>query len=207
MSDATSDAMTDAVSEVATDVATDPATDPMSGLFALATRLVSAADRADLTIATAESCTGGLIAGAITEVPGSSAVLDRGFVTYSNRAKIDMLDVEAAAIDEHGAVSAEVAIQMALGAIRHSHADLAVSVTGIAGPGGGTATKPVGLVHMALARRGEDEIVLAGEHRLTLGDAGGRSAVRMATVRAALQALLDAASLPPATREALGSTS
>ena len=178
-------------------------TDSPTDLHALATRLVSVADRANLTIATAESCTGGLIAGAITEVPGSSAVLERGFVTYSNRAKTDMLDVEPDAIAEHGAVSAEVAIQMALGAIRHSHADLAVSVTGIAGPGGGTAAKPVGLVHMALARRGEDEIVLLAEERLTLGDAGGRSAVRRATVRAALQALLDVASLPPATRESL----
>ena len=139
-------------------------------------------------------------------MPGSSAVLDRGFVTYSNQAKTDMLDVEASAIEEHGAVSAEVAIQMAMGAILHSHAEFALSVTGIAGPGGGSAEKPIGLVHMALARRGEDEVVLVGERRLMLDEAfaeGGRSAVRLATVHAALQALLDAASLPPATREAL----
>ena len=173
-------------------------TDP--DLYALATRLVSACDAANLTLVTAESCTGGLIAGAITEVPGSSAVLDRGFVTYSNRAKIDMLAVEPGAIDEHGAVSHEVAVQMALGAIRASHADLAVAVTGVAGPGGGTPAKPVGLVHMALARRGEDEIVSMGEHRLMLADAfetGSRAGVRLATVGAALQALLDIASLPP----------
>ena len=178
----------------------------MNDLFALATELVSTADRANLTLATAESCTGGLIAGAITEVPGSSAVLDRGFVTYSNQAKIDMLGVEADALAEHGAVSAGGASQMGMGAIVHSHAELAVSVTGIAGPGGGTPVKPVGLVHMALARRGEEEVVLVGERRLMLDEAfgeGGRAAVRLAIVRAALQALLDAASLPPATREAL----
>lgn len=172
---------------------------PDPDTYALATRLVSACDAAGLTIATAESCTGGLIAGAITDVPGSSAVLERGFVTYSNRAKVDMLGVEADAVEAHGAVSHEVAVQMAMGAVRASHADLAVAVTGVAGPGGGTPAKPVGLVRMALARRGEDEVVLAGEHRLMLADAfeaDGRAGVRLATVRAALQALLDITSLP-----------
>ena len=167
-------------------------------LFALATKLVSACDLADVTLATAESCTGGLIAGAITAVPGSSAVLDRGFVTYSNDAKLDMLGVEADALAEHGAVSHEVAVQMAIGAVVHSRADLAVSVTGIAGPSGGTATKPVGLVHMAIARRGEEEVELAGEERLLLVEAfeaGGRDGVRLATVRSALQALLDVVSV------------
>ena len=166
--------------------------------YALATRLVSQCDAADIRIATAESCTGGLIAGAITAVPGSSAVLDRGFVTYSNDAKIDMLGVEADDIGEHGAVSREVAVQMALGALTHSSAHLTVAVTGIAGPGGGSAEKPVGLVHMALARRGEDEALIEAEARLMLDGAfaeGGRGGVREATVRAALQALLDAVAL------------
>ena len=175
----------------------------MSDLYTLATRLVSACDTANIRLATAESCTGGLVAGAITEVPGSSAVFDRGFVTYSNQAKMDMLGVEAEAIQQHGAVSHEVALQMAIGAIVHSHADLSVAVTGIAGPGGGTTAKPVGLVHVALARRGEDEALGAGERRLVLDDTfttGGRSAVRLATVRTALQLLLEAASLPSATR-------
>lgn len=167
-------------------------------LFTLATRLVSACDAGDITLATAESCTGGMIAGAITAVPGSSAVLDRGFVTYSNEAKIDMLGVEMEALGEHGAVSREVAVQMALGAIRRSPAHLAVAVTGVAGPGGGSVEKPVGLVHVALARRGEDEALIEAEARLMLDGAfaeGGRDGVRVATVRAALQALLDAVSL------------
>jgi nicotinamide-nucleotide amidase len=104
-------------------------------------------------IATAESCTGGLIAAAITAVPGASAALERGFVTYSNEAKTEMLGVPAALIDERGAVSREVALAMVEGALKHSRADLAVAVTGIAGPDGGTPEKPVGLVHIAAARR------------------------------------------------------
>lgn len=105
-------------------------------------------------MATAESCTGGLVSAALTDVPGSSDVFDRGFVTYSNEAKTDLLDVPAPLIAAHGAVSAEVARAMAVGALAHSLADIAVSVTGIAGPGGGSAEKPVGLVHFACARRG-----------------------------------------------------
>jgi nicotinamide-nucleotide amidase len=105
-----------------------------------------------LRIATAESCTGGLLAALLTEVPGSSAVVERGFVTYSNEAKTDMLGVAADLIARYGAVSEPVARAMAEGALGRSHADVAVSITGIAGPGGATATKPVGLVHFAVAR-------------------------------------------------------
>ena len=163
----------------------------------LAYALLEACEDRGLVIATAESCTGGLIAAAITDVPGSSTAFDRGFVTYSNAAKTDMLDVDAETIAEHGAVSREVAAQMAFGAIRHSRADLAVSVTGVAGPGGGSADKPVGLVHMAVARRGEGEIALAAERRLVLDADLGREGVRRATVKAALQALAEAASDAP----------
>jgi nicotinamide-nucleotide amidase len=106
-------------------------------------------------IATAESCTGGLVAAALTAIAGSSRVVDRGFVTYSNEAKTEMLGVPTGLIASHGAVSREVAVAMAEGALRNSHAHLAVSITGIAGPGGGSAEKPVGLVHFALAHKGE----------------------------------------------------
>ena len=104
--------------------------------------------------ATAESCTGGLIAGLLTEIPGSSAVLERGFVVYSNAAKQELLGVPAETLVNYGAVSGETAVAMAEGALRASRAEVAVSVTGIAGPDGGTAAKPVGLVHFACARRG-----------------------------------------------------
>ncbi|MBI1385481.1 MAG: nicotinamide-nucleotide amidohydrolase family protein [Rhizobiales bacterium] len=103
---------------------------------------------------TAESCTGGLIAAALTAIAGSSDVVDRAFVTYSNAAKSEMLGLPADLIATHGAVSEPVARAMAIGAIAHSHADVSVAVTGIAGPGGGTDTKPVGLVHLAASRRG-----------------------------------------------------
>lgn len=108
----------------------------------------------ELMLATAESCTGGLICACLTEIPGSSNGLDRGFVTYSNEAKTQMLGVPIELIASKGAVSEEVACAMAEGALKHSGADIAVSVTGIAGPGGGSAEKPVGLVHFAVARRG-----------------------------------------------------
>src|SRR5690606_23911427 len=108
-----------------------------------------------LTIATAESCTGGLIIGTLTEIAGSSAAVDRGFITYSNQAKTDLLGVPAELIAQVGAVSREVAIAMAEGALARSPADLAVAVTGIAGPGGGSTDKPVGLVHFGAARRGQ----------------------------------------------------
>ncbi len=130
-------------------------------------------------IATAESCTGGLIAAALTHVPGSSDVVDRGFVTYSNAAKSQMLGVPAELIERVGAVSQEVAAAMAEGALQRSQADVTVAVTGIAGPGGGSADKPVGLVWFGLARRGEATIT----QRIIFP--GDRAAVRAATVAAA----------------------
>lgn len=123
-------------------------------IWDLAQRIVDKAGAEGLTIATAESCTGGMIASAITDVPGASAVLDRGFVTYSNEAKTEMLGVAPALIVRHGAVSGPVARAMAVGALRNSRADIAVSVTGVAGPSGGSARKPVGLVWFGLAVKG-----------------------------------------------------
>lgn len=135
-------------------------------------------------LATAESCTGGAIAAALTDIAGSSDVFERGFVVYSNEAKSELLGVPAALIARHGAVSAEVAAAMAEGALARSRADGAVSVTGIAGPGGGSATKPVGLVYIGSARRGAPPAV---ERHVFTGD---RAAVRAATVRRALEVLL-----------------
>jgi nicotinamide-nucleotide amidase len=146
--------------------------------------LVRLLKAAGLKLATAESCTGGLIAAAVTDVAGSSAVLDRGFVTYSNEAKIAALGVDAALIDRHGAVSAEVAVAMAEGALSHSLAQLAVSITGIAGPGGATPAKPVGLVHLAVARSGHPTV----EEACRFGDIGRRQ-VRQAAVRHAFAML------------------
>lgn len=143
-----------------------------------------------LWVATAESCTGGLIAGCLTEVAGSSAVVDRGFVTYTNEAKTEMLGVPADLIAQWGAVSEPVAAAMTTGALGHSRADIAVAVTGIAGPGGGTPTKPVGLVYMGLGRRGQAVTV---ERHLFAGD---RDAVRRATVRRALEWVLEAGGTP-----------
>ena len=137
-----------------------------------------------LKIATAESCTGGLIAGLLTEIAGSSDVVERGFVVYSNEAKISLLRVPASVIELHGAVSEACARAMAEGALQQSNADIAVSVTGIAGPGGGSEEKPVGLVHIAAARAGEP--TLHREYRF--GDIG-RSEVRIKTVEAALEML------------------
>ncbi len=137
-----------------------------------------------LTIATAESCTGGLVAGALTEIAGSSDVVDRGFVTYSNAAKQAMLGVSSAILERHGAVSRETAEAMAKGALAHAPADLAVAITGIAGPGGGSAEKPVGLVHFAAAAR--DGRLIHREKRF--GDIG-RSEVRHRSVAEALAML------------------
>jgi nicotinamide-nucleotide amidase len=136
-----------------------------------------------LRLATAESCTGGLIVAALTHIPGSSDVVDRGFVTYSNEAKTEMLGVPAALIAAHGAVSEPVAAAMAEGAVARSLADVAVAVTGVAGPGGGSAAKPVGLVWFGLARRGQ---TVRTEHHVFPGD---RAGVREATVARALQLL------------------
>ncbi|HEX4160752.1 MAG TPA: CinA family protein [Rhizomicrobium sp.] len=139
----------------------------------------------DLRIATAESCTGGLIGALLTEIPGSSDVFERGFITYSNAAKTGMLGVPNELIGEWGAVSEPIARRMAEGALEHSSAQIAVAVTGIAGPGGGTAEKPVGLVHIAAARKGAGTL----HEKHLFGDIG-RSPIRMATVEAALKLLL-----------------
>lgn len=148
-------------------------------------KILHAAQGAGVMLATAESCTGGLVAAALTAVAGSSAVIDRGFVTYSNAAKTRMLGVPTAMIEAHGAVSEPVACAMAEGARRESGAQVTVSVTGVAGPGGGTADKPVGLVHFAsVGPRGSIHI----ERRF--GDIG-REAVRLESVRQALDMLVD----------------
>jgi len=152
---------------------------------ALARRVVEAAVSRRLVIATAESCTGGLVAGALTAVAGSSAALDRGFVTYSNAAKSEMLGVSAQLIETHGAVSEPVARAMAEGAVSRSEATVSVAVTGIAGPGGGSDKKPVGLVHFAAS--GPSGLIHV-EHRF--GDLG-REAIRLESVRVALRVLLD----------------
>jgi nicotinamide-nucleotide amidase len=137
-----------------------------------------------LHLATAESCTGGLVAGALTEIPGSSDVVDRGFVTYSDDAKREMLGVPAATLKRHGAVSAQTAKAMAVGALKNSRADLAVSITGIAGPGGGSKQKPVGLVYFAAASRDGRRIA-----RKRLYGAIGRRRVRLRSVLEALALL------------------
>jgi nicotinamide-nucleotide amidase len=141
---------------------------------------------ARLMLATAESCTGGLIAATLTEVPGSSDVVDRGFVTYSNEAKVELIGVPMPLIEEKGAVSPEVARAMAEGALARARADIAVSVTGVAGPSGGTATKPVGLVFLAAARRGGKTVV----REFRFGDIG-RGTVRKLTVAAAFALIRD----------------
>jgi nicotinamide-nucleotide amidase len=161
----------------------------MSGtVYLLAEEALRCARAAGLTIATAESCTGGLVAAALTEVPGSSDVLDRGLVTYSNGAKTALLGVPAALIEAHGAVSEQVAEAMAEGALESSGAGLSVAITGVAGPGGGSAEKPVGLVYFAAAARGRP--TLRRERRF--GDLG-RSEVRRRSVIVALEMLCEAA--------------
>ncbi|MGZ5922460.1 MAG: CinA family protein [Rhizomicrobium sp.] len=153
-------------------------------LLACAEKLLAEARVKGLKIATAESCTGGLVAGLLTEIAGSSDVFERGFVTYSDRAKQELLGVPAALIRQHGAVSEAVARAMAEGAIRNSTAQLSVAITGIAGPGGGSDEKPVGLVHITAARAGE-----ASLHReCRFGDIG-RSEVRVKSVETALEML------------------
>lgn len=146
----------------------------------LAEVLLEQCRSAGLKLATAESCTGGLIAAYLTAVAGSSDVLERGFVTYSNTAKSEQLGVPVSLIATQGAVSEEVACSMAEGALAHSHANITVAVTGVAGPGGGSAEKPVGLVHIAVAAKERK----TAHRRCEFGDAG-RDAVRQKTVREA----------------------
>ena len=153
-------------------------------LLSRAEKLLADARAKGLKIATAESCTGGLVAGLLTEIAGSSDVFERGFVTYSDRAKQDSLGVPGAMIRQHGAVSEPVARAMAEGAIRNSGAQLAIAITGIAGPGGGSDEKPVGLVHITAARAGEATL-----HReCRFGDIGRRQ-VRLKSVETALEML------------------
>jgi len=144
-------------------------------------RIVSLCRRQGLRLATAESCTGGLVAGVLTEIPGSSDVFERGYVAYSNAAKNELLGVRSTTLKRHGAVSEAVAREMAEGALRRARADVAVSITGIAGPGGATPTKPVGLVHLACARHGSPTLHLRKVFH------GSRAAIRRQAVRVALQ--------------------
>lgn len=137
-----------------------------------------------LKIATAESCTGGLLAAVLTEFPGSSHVFERGFITYSNEAKFELLDVSAALLAKHGAVSEEVARAMAVGCLEKSNAELSASITGVAGPGGGTPEKPVGLVYIACLSRGKDP----DTSKLMLG-ARSRREIRLAAISEALRLL------------------
>ncbi|MDO5896028.1 CinA family protein [Agrobacterium sp. Azo12] len=155
-------------------------------IAALAQKMISQGTARGEMVSTAESCTGGLIAGALTEIAGSSAVVDRGFVTYTNEAKADMLGVQVKTLETFGAVSKETALQMVQGALLRSRGSHAVAVTGIAGPGGGSDTKPVGLVHLAAMSR--NGAILHREMRY--GDIG-RDQVRLATVKTALEMLLD----------------
>ncbi len=152
-------------------------------LLQAATSLLAECRARGLMLATAESCTGGLIAATLTEIAGSSDVVDRGFITYSNNAKSDMLGVPPELIEAHGAVSGPVAASMATGALKRSQAALTIAVTGVAGPGGGTEGKPVGTVWFAVASRGADS---ATERQVFPGD---RAAVREATVEHALAML------------------
>lgn len=155
----------------------------------LAAAVVAQNKAAGRTIVTAESCTGGLVAGAITEIAGSSAVMDGGFVTYSNQAKISTLKVSEELIDTFGAVSIAVAWAMAQGALKRSSADIAVAISGVAGPDGGTPQKPVGTVVFAVAERGKDpEDVVADQ--IQFGEDKSRAEIRLAATMHALQLLL-----------------
>lgn len=160
----------------------------LSDLIPEAERLIDALRARGLKLATAESCTGGLISALLTEVAGASDVFERGFVTYSNAAKIGQLGVDIEILQRHGAVSAETAVAMADGALRCSAADAALSVTGVAGPGGGTPEKPVGLVYVGQAFRGRP----TRTRELRLPENLGRRAIRERTVAEALRLLHDA---------------
>ena len=154
----------------------------------LALAVLESCRKAKLKLATAESCTGGMVAAALTDIAGSSDVVERGFITYSNEAKMELLGVPQAMVEAHGAVSPHVAKAMAEGALAHAPVDLAVSITGIAGPSGGSERKPVGLVYFGLARRGREPRV---ERHLFHGD---RAAIRRSAVECALELLREGAS-------------
>ena len=153
----------------------------------IAAHILDLARERGIMIATAESCTGGLVAGAICSISGASDVFERGFVTYTNRAKSEMLGVPGDLIADHGAVSEPVARMMAEGALRESHGHVAVAITGVAGPGGGSPMKPVGTVHFAVARANRSVV-----HRLERFDGETREAVQLAAVRTALEMLREA---------------
>ncbi|HZP77078.1 MAG TPA: CinA family protein [Pseudolabrys sp.] len=157
-------------------------------IFEAANAVLEICKKKDLTVATAESCTGGLVAASLTEIAGSSAVVDRGFVTYTNDAKMQMVGVAPMTIERYGAVSRECAQEMAKGALAHSAASLAVSITGIAGPTGAVPGKPIGLVFFCAASRGGRIIA----HDRRYGDIG-RSKVRRASVLQALDMLRELA--------------
>lgn len=160
----------------------------LNHLLPLAEEVISACRDKNLLVATAESCTGGLISGLMTEIAGSSAVVDRGFVTYSNAAKMDLVGVRVNDLNDFGAVSEVVARTMAEGALERSRADIAVSVTGIAGPGGGSKDKPVGTVHFALALKTGPT-----QHEHVLFQDRGRQFIRAQSVQTALNLILNAA--------------
>ena len=160
-------------------------------LLALAVRVLDANRRLGRTIATAESCTGGLVTAALTEIAGASDVVDRGFVTYSNEAKMEAIGVNQDILETFGAVSIAVAWAMAQGALKHSRADTAVAVTGIAGPGGGSEKKPVGTVVFARAERGGDPDLVVADVR-HFGDLG-RSEIRRQAALVALELLMPTA--------------
>lgn len=159
-----------------------------------AARVLDLCRKCSLTVSTAESCTGGLVAGALTDIAGSSDVVDRGYVTYSNQAKMDILGVLPATLEIHGAVSEETAREMALGLLRASGTSLGVSVTGIAGPGGGSQEKPVGLVHFAAATKSGKIIV-----RREVFAGHDRAGVRVRSVLTALTMLSELAAEEPLT--------
>jgi nicotinamide-nucleotide amidase len=157
-------------------------------IVALAERVIRENIAAKRKVAVAESCTGGLVCAALTEIAGSSAVLDRGFVTYSNEAKQQLLGVSEDILDAFGAVSPATAWAMAQGALKHSDADVAVAISGIAGPGGGTEMKPVGTVVFACAHRDQQEESINAEQRLL--DGKDRGAIRLQATLVALELLL-----------------
>jgi len=154
--------------------------------FDLATRLVMTLRAKNLTIAVAESCTGGLLSAALTDIAGASDVFDSGFITYSNESKTELVSVPANLIERHGAVSADVAAAMAEGVLKNSAVDLSAAITGIAGPGGGSAAKPVGLVFIAVGHRGQATSVTRHAFEDT-----GRAGIRAAAVVTSLNALLE----------------
>ena len=159
----------------------------MTALASIAEQVLARATKADIMLTCAESCTGGMVAAALTDISGASSVLDRGFVTYSNEAKIDLLGVQEDTLLAHGAVSSETAMEMAAGALTAAPGTaLAVAITGIAGPGGGSVEKPVGLVWFGLAMTGEAPVT---EHHIFKGD---RAAIRQQAAHHALSMMRNA---------------